>query len=377
MQLGVPSGITQTCELVRAPGVELLRPAREITEQLNPNAIHQLCVLATMKHISELIDIHDEGDDVEWDEDPYDNLSQTVEKSAEERIALITFDNANPDFAKSMRELCVEFEDIFRETVHPEPAAIPPMEIDVDIQKWHSAKAGVGPRKQSTVRGTVIREHIQNNLACNVIKTVDTDVTHYSQVHLVPKPTAGQWRLVLDYVRLNACTRGKEGWPIPNIKELIQRVGSKRPNVYGTMDLTAGYHQAPLAKSAQIYTAFVTMQGIFCWQRVPMGLKGAGAYYQRVMASVVLLGWIYSICELYLDDVLIFAKTNEEFLSHLRRVFERFRKHKLAVNPKKCFFGFAEIEYVGHTFSSEGVSYSETKKGKVLDFPLPHTHTSN
>ena len=105
-----------------------------------------------------------------------------------------------------------------------------------------------------------------------------------------------------------------------------------------------------------------------------MGLKGAPSYFQRVMASIVLVGLLYIACELYLDDVLVFGKDEDSFLKNLREVFNRFRKHNIKLKPKKCMIGATEVEYVGHTINSEGVTFSRQKIDTVLNFPKPHTH---
>ena len=86
-----------------------------------------------------------------------------------------------------------------------------------------------------------------------------------------------------------------------------------------------------------------------------MGLKGAASYFQRMMASEVLAGLLYTFVELYLDDVLVYATKDEEFLERLRVVFERFRQFNITLNPKNCSFGLAEVEFVGHVLKSDGV----------------------
>ena len=104
-----------------------------------------------------------------------------------------------------------------------------------------------------------------------------------------------------------------------------------------------------------------------------MGLKGAGPYFQRSMSNTVLAGLVYRICELYIGDLLIHGKDPETFLANVRKVFERLREFNVAVNPKKTKLGLAEIEYVGHVVSAEGISFTEEKRLKVLKFPLPET----
>jgi hypothetical protein len=137
------------------------------------------------------------------------------------------------------------------------------------------------------------------------------------------------------------------------------------------MDCTSGYHQAPLSKASQYLAVFITFMGIYEWLRVPMGLKGAPSYFQQMMATVVLVALIHIICEVYLDDIIVHAKTELEFIDRLGQVFERFRKHKITLNPEKCRFGLTQIEYVGHVIDEHGMSFSTKKKEQILEFPLP------
>jgi hypothetical protein len=159
-------------------------------------------------------------------------------------------------------------------------------------------------------------------------------------------------------------TDREEGWPLPIISQVMHRLGEKRAKIYGTMDMTSGYHQAPIAAESRIFTAFITFMGVFQWTRVPMGLKSAGSYFQRVMATVVLAGLLYIICELYLDDILVYGKDENDFVSNLRKVFVQLRRHKVTLGPAKCRFGFSTIEYVGHTITPEGLTFSEKKREK-------------
>jgi hypothetical protein len=91
------------------------------------------------------------------------------------------------------------------------------------------------------------------------------------------------------------------------------------------------------------------------------------------MATIVLAGLLFIICELYLDDILVFGKDDNEFISNLRKVFVRLKNHKVTLNPKKCKFGYSTIEYVGITITPDGVTFSEKKREKVLEFPPPAT----
>ena len=89
------------------------------------------------------------------------------------------------------------------------------------------------------------------------------------------------------------------------------------------------------------------------------------------MATVVLAALMYMICEIYIDDCNVFADNNIEFVSRLRQILERFRKHNLYLKASKCIFGYSEIEFVGKVVSEEGLKVSQKKIQSVLDFPLP------
>ncbi len=196
-----------------------------------------------------------------------------------------------------------------------------------------------------------------------------SQASEYSQILLTPKPD-DKWRFCIDFRALNE-TSESMGWPIPNIKLMLQRLGSKRAKFFCVIDLTSGYYQAPLSEESRWLTAFITFFGIFEWLRVPMGLKGAPSYFQQMMATIVLAGLIYYICEAYLDDIIVYAETEEELVQRLREVFERFRKFRLTLNPDKCQFGVNEVEYVGHVINESGLSFSREKLNKVLVFPIP------
>jgi hypothetical protein len=115
-------------------------------------------------------------------------------------------------------------------------------------------------------------------------------------------------------------------WPIPNIAQLLTRIGAQRANVFGVMDLTWGYHQAPLHHATKVLIAFVTFAGVYQFTRLPFGPKRAPSYFQEQIAPVVLAGLIYLICEMYLDDCIVFATGDEQFIERLETVFKRFLK---------------------------------------------------
>ena len=103
---------------------------------------------------------------------------------------------------------------------------------------------------------------------------------------------------------------------------------------------------------------------------MPFGLANAPATFQRLM-EVVLHGVAREVCFVYLDDIVVIGATWEEHLANLTRVLDRIRRAGLKLKPKKCAFAQAEVLYLGHVVSSEGVRTDPAKLSAVRDFPTP------
>ena len=255
------------------------------------------------------------------------------------------------------RKLCEKYHDIFSRELRTEAAKIEPMTIVVDENKWHLGENRRPQRIQSELKAAEVRTQVAAMLKARVIER--SAASFYSQVLLVKKPN-GTWRFCVDYRRLNLATK-MSSWPIPNITQMLERLGQKRAHFYGVFDMTKGYFQAPLAKSSREHTAFITSQGIYQWNRVAMGLCGAPSYFQQQMASVVLQGLIYDVCEVYMDDIIVFGKTEEEYLKNLEAVMRALQRYNITANPDKCKLGLTEVTFVGHTINREGKSFKREK----------------
>jgi hypothetical protein len=168
------------------------------------------------------------------------------------------------------------------------------------------------------------------------------------------------------------CIR-EAGWPLPHIGNMLQRIGRNKPTRFAKFDMTQGYYQAPLSESSKTLTAFISFMGVFEWERVPMGIKPAGPYFHKAMATEVLSGLIYNIAELYLDDLLCYANSDDELLQRLRILFQRFKEKNVTLNPDKCMLGMDKIEFVGHVIDKEGIEFSPQKLDGIKNFPLPIT----
>ena len=352
--------------------------ARRIFELLPPDRLHSLSRISTICRIykkSELLtEEPDEDYVVERDEEgpQYAFSDEPKRSTVDEVMSLMTIQGSKP-FIQRLREIILKFLDRFSEELSPEPARIPAMELEVDRRKWHVPQNRGPARRQSAEKQQATKEFVTDAVAKKVVSK--STAAFYSQVHVVPKPhpvpgKPAKWRFCIDYRALNLATTTIGQW-IPHIGQLIERIGAKRPKIFGVLDLTSGYYQAPLHENSWMYTAFICCIGIYTWCRVPMGLKGAPAYFQAALATIVLAGLIYTVCELYIDDIIIYARSEDEFCERFELVLERCREFNITFNPKKVKLGLSKVEYVGHMIDESGLTFSREKISEVADFPVP------
>ena len=187
-----------------------------------------------------------------------------------------------------------------------------------------------------------------------------------SPVCLVKKPD-GSYRFCIDYRRVNAVSR-KDGFPIPDITEAIDSLRGSR--WFATIDLLSGYWQLGMTDRAKERSAFCTRRGLFQFKRMPFGLCGAPATFCRLMSSV-LGDYIGVLCLCYLDDVIVFAKTQRELLERLDKIFTRLSQYGLKIKPSKCVLFRTKIEFLGHLITPNGVEPLPDKVKAIKEWPTP------
>lgn len=174
---------------------------------------------------------------------------------------------------------------------------------------------------------------------------------------LLAKKKNGEWRLCVDYRRLNAFTiRNK--FPLPIIEELFEELVGAR--WFTTLDLRSGFHQILVTMEDQHKTAFQTHFGHFEYKVMPYGLTGAPATFQSVM-NHVLAPLLRKCVVIFIDDILIYSKTQEEHMQHVQMVFDLLQEHQFKVRLSKCSFAKQQLHYLGHVISSKGVSLAKSQ----------------
>ncbi len=104
------------------------------------------------------------------------------------------------------------------------------MRLVVDESIWEDSANALPPRHHSQAKHEEVHKQVNKMLPLGVIS--ESQAEYYSQVHLTPKPTPGEWRFCIDYRRLNAAGKGM-GWPIPNIPDMLRRlVGNRKAKIF-------------------------------------------------------------------------------------------------------------------------------------------------
>ncbi|GKB15544.1 reverse transcriptase domain-containing protein [Tanacetum coccineum] len=141
---------------------------------------------------------------------------------------------------------------------------------------------------------------------------------------------------------------------------------------YYKKDAYKGYHQIPMAKGDKEKTAFFTREGVFCYKRLPFGLKNAGATYQRLV-DTVFSNQIGRNLEVHVDDMVIKSDSKEDMLANIQETFDKLRAINMKLNPRKCSFGVEEGPFLGYLITKQGIKANPTKVKEISDLKLPKT----
>jgi hypothetical protein len=170
-------------------------------------------------------------------------------------------------------------------------------------------------------------------------------------------------RLCIDYRPLNTVTI-KNMYPLPRIAVLFyQLVGAK---VFSKIDLRSGYHQIKIRASDIPKTAFSTRYGLYEYLVMSFGLTNAPAYFMYLMNSVF-MPELDKFVVVFIDDILVYSKSEAEHAKHLHMVLQCLREHRLYAKLSKCVFWLKEIKFLGHTISQEGIAVDQDKVQEVMD----------
>ncbi|KAK7918879.1 hypothetical protein WMY93_010163 [Mugilogobius chulae] len=209
-----------------------------------------------------------------------------------------------------------------------------------------------------------VRRHLQQLLEAGILKESRSP---YASPIVVVRKKNGSIRICIDYRTLNSRTIPDQ-YTIPRIDDALDCLtGSKW---FSVLDLRSGYYQIAMSEEDKEKTAFICPLGFYQFERMPQGITGAPATFQRLMEKAVGDMHLLQVI-VYLDDIIVFGKTLEEHEQRLLKVLDRLEEYGLKVSIDKCQFCQSQVKYVGHIVSEAGIATDPEKVAVVKNWPEP------
>jgi hypothetical protein len=174
---------------------------------------------------------------------------------------------------------------------------------------------------------------------------------------LFMKKKDGTLRLCIDFRQLK-----------PRIDDLFDQL--KDAKIFSKIDLRSGYHQVRIKDENISKTTFRTRYGHYEFTVVSFGLTNAPVVFMCLMNGVF-RDYLDKFVIVFLDDILVYSKTEEEHEQHLRMVLQVLREHQLYAKLSKCSFYQRKIHYLGHIISKEGIVVDPEKVEAIREWSAP------
>jgi hypothetical protein len=163
--------------------------------------------------------------------------------------------------------------------------------------------------------------------------------------------------MCIDYTSLNkACP--KDPFPLPRIDQIMDSTSGC--DLLCFLNAYSGFHQIPMSREDEIKTAFISVDGLFCYVSMPYGLKNALPTFVRAMHKTF-SDLIRDLVEVYVDDIVVKVKSCASLLDNLAIVFDRLRLSRTKLNLDKCVFGVTAGKFLGFLVSCQGIEANPEK----------------
>jgi hypothetical protein len=184
---------------------------------------------------------------------------------------------------------------------------------------------------------------------------------------LFVRKASGQLRMCCDFRSLNKISISQR-IPIPRIDECLDHL--HKASHFSQLDLTGAFNQTRLSESDSMKATISHRFGQHRFLVTPFGLKNSGAYFQSIL-NAVLKEYIDKFCLVYLDDILIYSKSESEHKEHVKLILKKLDDAKFVINIDKSHFNINELTFLGFNISKNGILPSKKKTAAIRDWPVP------
>jgi hypothetical protein len=258
-----------------------------------------------------------------------------------------------------------DFEDVFKEV----PGLPPKKDIDFSFNLMPgAAPMSNTPYRMSTPELKELEMQLEELLKMGYICP---SVSPWGAPVLFVNKKYRTLRLCIDSRQLNKVTV-KNKYHLPMIDDLFDQL--KDAKIFSNIDLRSGYHQVRIKEEDINKTAFRTRYGHYEFTVRPFGLSNAPFVFMCLMNGVF-REYLDKFVIVFLDDILVYSKSEEEHEQHLRMLLQVLREHLLYAKLNKCSFYQKQIHYLGHIISEDGIEVDPKKIESIREWSEPKNVT--
>ncbi|KAL0562072.1 hypothetical protein IC582_002522 [Cucumis melo] len=273
-------------------------------------------------------------------------------------------DTREADVSLSSEPVVRDYPDVFPEEL---PRLPPHREVEFAIElEPGTVPISRAPYRMAPAELKELKVQLQELLDKGFIRP---SVSPWGAPVLFVKKKDGSMRLCIDYRELNKVTV-KNRYPLPRIDDLFDQL--QGATVFSKIDLRSGYHQLRIKDEDVPKTAFRSRYGHYEFIVMSFGLTNAPAVFMDLM-NRVFREFLDTFLIVFIDDILIYSKTEAEHEEHLRMVLQTLRGNKLYAKFSKCEFWLKQVSFLGHVVSKAGVSVDPAKIEAVTGWTRPST----
>ncbi|KAL0561379.1 hypothetical protein IC582_001804 [Cucumis melo] len=273
-------------------------------------------------------------------------------------------DTREADVSLSSEPVVRDYPDVFPEEL---PGLPPHREVEFAIElEPGTVPISRAPYRMAPAELKELKVQLQELLDKGFIRP---SVSPWGAPVLFVKKKDGSMRLCIDYRELNKVTV-KNRYPLPRIDDLFDQL--QGATVFSKIDLRSGYHQLRIKDEDVPKTAFRSRYGHYEFIVMSFGLTNAPAVFMDLM-NRVFREFLDTFVIVFIDDILIYSKTEAEHEEHLRMVLQTLRDNKLYAKFSKCEFWLKQVSFLGHVVSKAGVSVDPAKIEAVTGWTRPST----
>ncbi|KAL0561368.1 hypothetical protein IC582_001793 [Cucumis melo] len=279
-------------------------------------------------------------------------------------ILASVMDTREADVSLSSEPVVRDYPDVFPEEL---PGLPPHREVEFAIElEPGTVPISRAPYRMAPAELKELKVQLQELLDKGFIRP---SVSPWGAPVLFVKKKDGSMRLCIDYRELNKVTV-KNRYPLPRIDDLFDQL--QGATVFSKIDLRSGYHQLRIKDEDVPKTAFRSRYGHYEFIVMSFGLTNAPAVFMDLM-NRVFREFLDTFVIVFIDDILIYSKTEAEHEKHLRMVLQTLRDNKLYAKFLKCEFWLKQVSFLGHVVSKAGVSVDPAKIEAVTGWTRPST----